>query len=150
MILTAAVRQQGRADRLRIAEIRTDMRQVATDNITHRLLRLAFDGSQRRDHAANVVLLDRLAIPDDTIVKRANQQRHNAEGRVGIEILQEHHFQLDRMFRQMGRQFVVEQAVAVVRDEAVDIGLIRESDAERRLEVFARQREPLRCNARCR
>ena len=42
-----------------------------------------------------------------------------------------------------GPAIVVEQAVAVLRYEAIDVVLIGRHDAERRLEVLARQREAM-------
>jgi len=47
------------------------------------------------------------------------------------------------MLRQMGVDLVVEQAVAVVGDEAVDVILIGGGDAERRLKMLAGENEPL-------
>ncbi len=43
----------------------------------------------------------------------------------------------------MRQQFVVEQAVAVMGGQSVDVGLVRMHQAQRRLKVFARQREAM-------
>src|SRR5579875_2246584 len=47
------------------------------------------------------------------------------------------------MLRQMGRQFVIEKAVAIMGDEAVDVGRIGGGDAQRRLKMFARKCETM-------
>ena len=74
-------------------------------------------------------------------MERADHQRHDADRPPAfVEVLQEDDLQLDRMFRQVG-QLVVEQAVAVMPDQSVDVFLIGRHDAEGRLEVLAGQRE---------
>ena len=47
------------------------------------------------------------------------------------------------MLRQVRHQLVVEEAVAVVAHETVDVVLVGAGGAERRLEVLPRQRETL-------
>ena len=56
-------------------------------------------------------------------------------------MLEEHDLQLDRMLRHVGER-VVEQAVAVMGDEPVDVSLIGRDDPQRRLEILAGEREP--------
>ena len=86
------------------------------------------------------------------VLERADHQRHDAERPFALkEILQEDDLQLDGVFRQVGHQLVVEQAVAVVLHQPVDVVLVGRGDAERRLEVLARQREAMAgCSATCR
>src|SRR5581483_3152281 len=47
------------------------------------------------------------------------------------------------MLRQMGQQFIVEEAVAVMSDEAINVGRIGGSDAKRRLKMLTREREAM-------
>src|SRR5579875_2150830 len=47
------------------------------------------------------------------------------------------------MLRQMGRQFVIEKAVAIMGDESVDVGVMGGGDAQRRLKMFARKCETM-------
>ena len=73
-----------------------------------------------------------------------DQQRHDRERPASREqVLQQHDFQFDRVLGDVGER-VVEQAVAVVLRDAVDVLLVGLDEAERRLEVLPREREPVR------
>src|SRR5438045_693136 len=56
-------------------------------------------------------------------------------------MLEEYYLQFDRMLRQVG-EGVVEQAVAVMVHDAVDVSLIGRDDPERRAKILPCQGEP--------
>src|SRR5438445_3873895 len=139
-VLISTQREEWLVYRLRIAELLAEVGQVAADEIADRLRRLCLCLSQRFDHSANVLAVGRQATGFEAVLERADHQRHNPDWPLPlIKILQEHDLQLDRVFRQM-TELVVEKAVAVVGDEAIDVSLIGRHDAERRLEALVRER----------
>ncbi len=58
-------------------------------------------------------------------------------------MLQHHDLQLDRVFRHMCADFVLERTIAVEGSNAIDVRLVGFGDAEGRAEVLLGQRKSL-------
>ena len=117
------------------------MCQVPAHDIADRFGKRFFHLPQRLDHPPDVVRFARITLAFDAIMKRPDQQRHNAKSTLPFQqILQQHDFQFDRMLGQMS-DGILEQPIAVTTDKAIDIVLVGGDRAERRLEVLPGQRE---------
>src|SRR5207248_7645863 len=102
-------------------ELRADVGQVPADDVADWFLSLRLSLAQGVNHAPHVGTERWLAARFDAVLKRSDDQRHDANGpAVLVEILQEHDLQFDGMLGKVAN-LVVKEAVAVMAHQAIDV-----------------------------